>query len=678
MARAPVKLEDREDERGPGRTPPGRPSPWRTFGLSAAWGAGLFFLALLVVGVPGGPGIASGAVAGLVAASALRAVGILRRRDERPWWLSWDVAGFVGSLSILALLAVTASVAVRVRGELSEAGTAAAILGGAGIAFSLAQTVALARADRVPARLIGGRLLGVWTDPPRGWSLFVLGAAVALPLVALHLGVLHTTDSGVLVERLINVQEGNLRFLVESQVVLLPHAVLAPLIALGGLAAANAFTIVSLQALAGVVSFIAWKLTRSVVGSLAAVLGLFALLDMFKTTALPMYPAMLFLGYLGAWAGYRAVMRHEGRWLLPFGSALLLVLAAESHEVGKVFLAVPLLLLILHHSRQAVLTVARIGLFGVVLSIPRVVINLAEGGLSHFLFNRSTWPATQGYQRMIGEQFRELPVNAGPLEYMGRFWDRVGPAVGWQEWTVILLALLAFLLARAKARWFGVACVTVLVGAFLYVTPTPTTRYLSPIFPGAAIATGVAVVALARRRMPWKPLAAVALPLAAVALSLLVAASSTTYVRMVHRAERTERKVIRGTPAALAARLQDGRRTFPGDERTVLGTKAHLLYFATTDAHTIGPEYLTEEEFVTFLSWPSDEEVLEVLRRHDVDWLVVRGRGSHQPRRFEAWLVPVYGRRVASADVLHESPNFCPVGEKAKNLRLFRVGPCRG
>jgi hypothetical protein len=112
------------------------------------------------------------------------------------------------------------------------------------------------------------------------------------------------------------------------------------------------------------------------------------------------------------------------------------------------------------------------------------------------------------------------------------------------------------------------------------------------------------------------------------------------------------------------------------DERGVIGARAHQIVFgATAGTPTWGDQFLTEDEYVTYLTWPSDEEVLEVLARHDIGWVVL-----HNDHRFErgyndVWLLPFHGRPSRQIEALAASPNFC-LSFEANLYRLYKVGAC--
>jgi hypothetical protein len=81
---------------------------------------------------------------------------------------------------------------------------------------------------------------------------------------------------------------------------------------------------------------------------------------------------------------------------------------------------------------------------------------------------------------------------------------------------------------------------------------------------------------------------------------------------------------------------------------------------------TYGGQFLTEREYVTFLTWPSDAAVIDVMRRHDIEWVFVPQQPWKWVKRYNnIWLVPKYGREARYNREVKKSPSFC---------RALRVG----
>jgi hypothetical protein len=94
------------------------------------------------------------------------------------------------------------------------------------------------------------------------------------------------------------------------------------------------------------------------------------------------------------------------------------------------------------------------------------------------------------------------------------------------------------------------------------------------------------------------------------------------------------------------------------------------------DREIWGTVFLSEEEFVTYLTWPSDQQVVDVLRDHDIGWALVGEDRRLEVDYHDAWLRPAYGRSARQAERLASSPDFCLV-EQVPGYLLYRLGACR-
>jgi hypothetical protein len=108
----------------------------------------------------------------------------------------------------------------------------------------------------------------------------------------------------------------------------------------------------------------------------------------------------------------------------------------------------------------------------------------------------------------------------------------------------------------------------------------------------------------------------------------------------------------------------------------VIGARAHQVFFGvTTDTPTWGDQYLTEEEYVTYLTWPSDEAVIDLLNRHDIGWVVIHANRLLETEYNDVWLIPFHGRRSRHVEAVATSPNFCRWSEGGGYV-LFKLGAC--
>jgi hypothetical protein len=529
------------------------------------------------------------------------------------------------------------------------------------LASAAALCVAIVR-ERPTLRSIGVQLTRVWREPPGDWPAFVLGVLLAIPLLGLYAPTLFTdADSMRIVASIRHVQRGNLGFLVETQDSFGPHMFLGPALALGGAEALRIVTIVSIQLLTGTVAWI----TRRASGSMAAAaIAGFALLSIppvvERVLFLPMYPTMLALACVGSWLAYRAIVE-EARLPYAAGAGLCLVLAQEAQPVGQLFLAIPLLLLIMAPQlRAGALKVAHVYLFTLVVLLPRLIVNLSEGGMSHLRSNRTDFWITEGYLSQIQRGYHGYSGLDDPtLTYIRMFPERFVNSLGDFGWLALALAVLALLGLRGRARLFSLSCAGLVVAAMTVSSIHPAPRYFSPLWPGIALLAGISAGWLLQQR--W-----LAVRLLGVVSVILLAVVAGTAFRATGLEARRLTNVVEGGGYRAAAELID-------DGKGVLGGRGFRLLAADADIRTYGGQFLSEEEFVTFLTWPSDEAVIEVMERHDIGWVMSRGRVDVEYHN--TWLLPNYGVPVRVNDRLPESTSFCRVFSQ-RTVILYKLGPC--
>jgi hypothetical protein len=524
--------------------------------------------------------------------------------------------------------------------------------------------------DRPRLAAVPARLVAIWREPPGGWVAFLLGASLSIPVLALYAPIVFwDSDSARIIAAIGHLQSGGgLEYFPETQESFLPHLVLGPAVAIRGVAAAKLVALVSVQLLVGLVSYITYRVTHLMLAAGAAALALLALSPVFeRAIALPMYPMALALGYFGGWLGYRAMTEAAGlqwRYLVPAGVCL--ALAPEAQGTGQLFLAVPALLVVVSPDlRRGVRNAA--AMYAVILacSIPRIVTNLWEGGLSYATSPRADYWITKGYLVEIQRDFWEYPgISESVPEFLTKLPGRFMGFLGGQAWVVVVLACAGFLATgRGRVQWFVAAAAGFLFLAVTVKRIPPFPRYYAPFWPGLAILAAVGVAWLATHRAAAARVGVV-LSSAAIAVAAGVALHGA-----VEDTEALRRQVDALPLRAYAAAIDDGKG--------VIGARAHQgLAGIDADILTWGDQFLTEEEYVTFLTWPSDEAVIEVMERHDIGWVFIDRRRLLEGPYNDTWLVPHYGRRARHVERVGTSPNFCRWIGPPGDFVLLRLGPC--
>lgn len=619
------------------------------------------------------PERASGEAPGRGTADAPGTPGLVASR--RPF-SAWDAVGVL--LTALVMLAVEQLIVVTGNLGLGHSGFVRAGAVGVGVLALGGLAVLLVR-DRPSISSAASRLVAVWRDPPGDWVAVVLGALVAIPLLRLYAPVLfNDSDSARIVGAVIHVQGGGFGYLRDTQDNLLPQLLLGPVMAVGGLAGAKLFVIASVQVLAGVTAYITRRITGSMWGAAAAAVALVALPPILERAIyLPMYPTMLALGYAGSWLAYRAIVVPEVRWRYAVPAGVCLALSPEAHAVGQLFYVAPLLMIVFAPGLRSWLwTAVRVYAVVFVVSLPRIVINLSEGGLSRFPSYRTDYWITKGYVREIQINFWHYRGVDEPLgDYVRALPDRFVESLGNWGWLLLLLAGVGWLVwCRGRSRWFVLGAVGFIALAVTAKRVPPFPRYYAPLIPGIALLAGVAVGRLASLRVASpspspgaRSRAVLARAVAGVCVVALAAVAVLNLDTSAGRVDRTRLTVERGPFRTLAAAIDDGKG--------VIGARSHALLFVTADIPTWGGQFLTEDEYVTYLTWPSDEQVIDVLERHDIGWVLIHADRALELGYHDTWLGPHHGQRARQVDAVAASPRFCRV-MAVGGFILYKLGAC--
>lgn len=508
------------------------------------------------------------------------------------------------------------------------------------------------------ARSLPVELSSAWERRPGGWLFFLIGCLLALPVISLYSRLLPAdNDSARLLASILHVQREGIDHLVESQEVLLPHLVLGPFVSLGGIPALQAVDVLSVIGLAGVVAFLSWRLTGSTVGAMAGVLALTALPQVLRRALLvPMYPAMLAFGFLGLWFAFRAITSADTgrRWRAAALAGVCLVLSMEAHQIGQFFVILTAVFLVAVPSRRAAAGLGRVYACLALFYIPRAAINLADGGFSHFFSNRVEYWVTKGYLQTIQEEVLNYPRGLSLSEYLGRLPEALLDSWGATGWLTLALGAIFVFVAPARLRRFIVACTLLFLLVVVRYQLPFFPRYFSLLLVGSALAAGGTVAALARRpSLPWR------LATGAVVAALVV-------VNVLNYQDQLDRFRPLATPyRQLAAQIRPGEG--------VIGTRSFHLNDTSTSPSTYGQQFLSESEYRTFLTWPSDAEVIELMRRHDARWVFVPDRRRRWVVRYnDVWLGSVYGEEARYHREVARSPSFC-LAKRAHGAVLYRL-----
>jgi hypothetical protein len=508
-------------------------------------------------------------------------------------------------------------------------------------------------------------LIRFWRGSANGWTMFLVGCALTLPAFAFFTPALTgDADSARIVASVLYVQHNGVDYLVDTQEVLLPHVLMGPVLAIGGIPGVQLLTALSVVVLGGVVAFIAWRLTRAPLAVVASVLALSSLPAILERTyRLPMYPAMLAFGFLGVYLAHRAIIEESRsrRWLNAVLSGLCLVLAFEAHQVGQLFLVITALLVVTGRPSSTLPGLGRVYLVVAMFSIPRLAINWMEGGFDHFFKNRVDFWVTKGYLEPIQSEFFRLPIRSDLGKYVKYASESALDVWGSSGFVALALGLVGLVAMSGRLRRFALACACFMIAVALYRRLPFYPRYFSFLLVGSALAAGLAVSWLLR---PGSKARRAALGVALVALAVSVVAS---YRENAEKLQALERAVADGPYRRFANAIPPGGG--------VIGTRSVYLNFVSTDVRIFGGQFLTEREYVMFLTWPSERAVIDVMRRHDIEWIFVPTWPWKWVARYnDIWLLPEHGKSARYHQEVRRSPSFC-LARRIGSAALYKLDP---
>jgi len=113
------------------------------------------------------------------------------------------------------------------------------------------------------------------------------------------------------------------------------------------------------------------------------------------------------------------------------------------------------------------------------------------------------------------------------------------------------------------------------------------------------------------------------------------------------------------------------------DDKAVLGVRSHELVWTDPTVRAEFSRTLSEADFVTYLTWPDDKTILDMMHRIGAGWIFILSQPSLETDYHQTWVGPTYGLQVRHVRQVALSDEFCLVAE-IDGRRLYRVGGCPG
>jgi hypothetical protein len=234
--------------------------------------------------------------------------------------------------------------------------------------------------------------------------------------------------------------------------------------------------------------------------------------------------------------------------------------------------------------------------------------------------------------------------------------------LSWQGAILGLLAIIGLIVIPRRVRYFVFAFFAIYIASMLYTKPAPYPRYFLPLIPGFAL-----LAAIGFQRV-WKQLR-VTRPLVPIAcITILGVVTGATYFQQIRDVRERDAGIAVGPFRHIASLVDDGKG--------VIGVRSPQLLYVDDDVQVWGSLYLDEKEYVTYLTWPSDDEVLRMFAKHNIGWIYIQDNRLLEYLYPATWLLPTYHLLPRFVSGILASPKVCPVYVSGTGFDLWKVGSC--
>jgi hypothetical protein len=491
---------------------------------------------------------------------------------------------------------------------------------------------------------------------------------LALPLLSLvPKGVsIQSSDSAVVVNTTTLVADIDHGWLLKSQEAPLLQAVYGPL--LGVLEDTQPLVLIPLVStilLAALTAALAARLTRSVLVGLFGGLVLLAMgTPVAQSRLLPLYAGFIGFGMLGVWTAIGFIREERVSHWRAVAAGVWTLLAVVAHGAGLYFLTLVLAAVLFVRDRRSLRRYLQLLGILLVVFLPWAVAHLWIGGFDRFLSPRSTWIVSQGYLTRVTLDYWHQAVES-PGDLFTVLPRGLVGAMGWAAWLVVPLGIMGLSKLSTRAKVFVVVAALGLVAPMILYQTRVFARYFYPLLPGLAILAAVGLSnVIGYMRSPRLRFAAPVVTgvlIAGVAVGFFAGLADAVNAASAERESAERRDLVR-----IASLVEDDRAVIAPRRSTVLMLEAPDVFVYYADV-------LTEQEFVSYLTWQRDK-IEQTLLRRNIGWALVRKPARREVLYNATWLEPAYGVKPTYAKELQRDPMSCLVYDGAR-YRLYRLRP---
>ena len=212
----------------------------------------------------------------------------------------------------------------------------------------------------------------------------------------------------------------------------------------------------------------------------------------------------------------------------------------------------------------------------------------------------------------------------------------------------------------AALQSLSVACLAAYAGVLALTRPSPFGRYFFPILPLVLLLASAGVIGVVHwlRNASWprrdarldSAAAVVAVGLCCLTLAMLLGRSPTPVGNAQERfVDRLETSVGYQDLSAMAGLIR-------GSNGGVIARDSAIQ--AVVPENQVFTHYLlTEPEYVTFLTWPTDDAAVAVLKQRNIEWVLLRNDPRWE-RDYHVWVTVTYGQAPRHYLEIAQSPYF--------------------
>jgi len=352
-----------------------------------------------------------------------------------------------------------------------------------------------------------------------------------------------------------------------------------------------------------------------------------------QTGSLTFYPAFALLGYSGLFFAGRYVLETKRTPTFALLGAVLLAASLYAFTTALLFLPIPAILLAFFFNKQRMHRTLVLYAGLAVTALPWFAWHIAVGG-SHFYYHPLNW-LVEKHLAVINDEFWNLP-HESLTEYAPTMLN-----VGFEGLVATPIWLLVpvgagFIWRQhgARAGLFVMACVAFFLASLAVIRPAPYDRYFYPVLP-LTIALATAGTIAISRIMPdvLKRASIAGIVFVAVAYALTVNSEASEFTNVINL-DNIQKSRSYNEMLKVADLIDDSKGIISRDSR---------IQSVLPDNRVSTVFLIDEADYVTYLTWPSDSEVQEMLGKYDIGWLLLYKDAGRWERDYNVWLERNYG-----------------------------------